>query len=282
MKKYKLTDKGKKLIIALLLCALIIVSILGINLYNHLDFGTSIIDNAVSNNIKVVEKVKAADNGIIHTPNLIKVEAEFKKKVTNTYKPVQTPNLPAGSKYCVLTFDDGPGFASTQKILNVLAKYNIKATFFMVGERVQWYPQMAQTVANAGHEVANHSYSHPDLTTLSYSGYMSEINKTQNAIASATGQTSTLLRPPYGSYNSDIAANCGLNIALWNVDSLDWSLRNANAIYNNVMSSLLPNSVILFHDIYQFTADAVELIVPALVDAGYTFVTYSEYLQLGA
>lgn len=189
--------------------------------------------------------------------------------------------MPSETKFCALTFDDGPGYGSTSKILNVLAKYNIKATWFVLGSRIETNKAMAQRIVQEGHEIANHSYSHANLTTLSQEGYKNEINVTQNLIYTTTGAYSYYLLPPYGSYTNQIARDCGLQIALWNVDSLDWSLREKNAIYTQVMNTMKTNSVVLFHDIYNFSAEAIELIVPALLEQGYTFVTYPQYLQIG-
>ena len=281
MKKnnYKITDNAKKIMIAFL-AILLIVGVFGIGKLSQDSKNTNSKDtNKVAVTVLDQKEIKK-DNNISHNPARIEINSTFKKKVVTIYSAPATPNISDGTKYCVLTFDDGPGVDSTNRILNVLAKYNIKGTWFVLGSRVHTYPQMAQKIANAGHEIANHSYSHPDLSTLSYEGYMKEINATQNAIASVTGKTPALLRPPYGSYTADIAANCGLGIALWNVDSLDWSHRYAPAIYNQVFSTLHTHSIILFHDIYNFTAEAVEMIVPELVNRGYKFVTYSQYLQL--
>lgn len=275
LKQLKLNKKGKITILALLCIALVISGIL---LFSNDD--KKIVDN--QNSVQILDKkaLQIGEETLLHNTKLVKVDATFAKKAVTVYTPPTSPLIGDGQKYCVLTFDDGPGVDSTRRILNVLAKYNIKGTWFVLGSRVYTYQDMAKAIVNEGHEIANHSYSHPDLSTLSYEGYMSEINKTQTAIATVTGRNAKLLRPPYGSYTSAIASNAGLAIALWNVDSLDWSHRYAPAIYSEVMGQLKQHSIILFHDIYGFTAEAVEMLVPKLVEMGYTFITYSQYLQL--
>ena len=212
------------------------------------------------------------NNNSIANHLVIKVDAKMKKQ--------ERPKIPVGSKVVALTFDDGPGYESTQRILDILAKYDAKATWFCLGSKVDANPDMLKKINAAGHEIANHSYNHPNLVNLPLNEALSNINSASASIKNVIGKSPNYLRPPYGSYNDTIAQNTSMKIALWNVDSWDWKLRNGKSTYQHVMQTMRPNPVILFHDIYNTSADAVELLVPQLVKEGYTFVTYSEMMAL--
>ena len=212
------------------------------------------------------------NNNMIKNHIVIKVDAKLKKE--------KKPNIPAGSKVVALTFDDGPGYESTQRILNILAKYNAKATWFCLGSRVDGNPEMLKQINAAGHEIANHSYNHPNLVNLPLNEALANVNSASDSIKRVINKSPKYLRPPYGSYNDTIASNVPMKIALWNVDSWDWKLKDGQATYQHVMQTMTNNPVILFHDIYNTSADAIELLVPQLVKEGYTFVTYSEMMAL--
>lgn len=185
-------------------------------------------------------------------------------------------NLPA--KTVALTFDDGPKPETTPKVLETLAQANVRATFFMLGQQVNAFPDTARQVADAGHELANHSYSHPDLATLSADKVKEQINQTQAAIFKATGVLPTYVRPPYGSFTYDTAVAIGLPIVNWSVDSLDWKDKDVKALLNRVESQTGSQSIILMHDIQPTTVKALPKVIENLKAKGYQFVTVSEML----
>lgn len=257
----------RKILLTLVLCLLLITtSILAVSVYRKVN-GDDVITSS-NKEIKAEEKANAKIGANV----VVDVDIKLKKK--------DKVKVPEGSKFVALTFDDGPGYASTQRILDVLAKYKAKGTWFVLGSKVDANPDMLKKIDAAGHEVANHSYSHPNLVKLDLTSALQNINSASSSIKNVIGKSPAYLRPPYGSYNDAIASNTNMKIALWSVDSLDWKYRNGQSAYQHVMNTLTTNPVILFHDIYDTSADAVELLVPRLAAEGYTFVTYSEMMAI--
>lgn len=179
-------------------------------------------------------------------------------------------------KRVALTFDDGPELNVTTQILETLKKYDAKATFFMLGSRVEYYPEIAKSVQAAGHELGNHSWNHPNLNKADINKIQEEINKTSAIIEEVTGQKATLFRPPYGAFNDTVKAQSDLPIALWDVDTLDWKHRNADQLLAHIKQHTKDGSIILMHDIHQSTADGLDAVLAYLQSEGYTFVTVSE------
>lgn len=182
-------------------------------------------------------------------------------------------------KKVALTFDDGPDPKVTMQILETLNKYDAKATFFMLGSRVEYYPEIAKKVQEAGHELGNHTWNHPDLTKADVEKVRSEINKTNSIIEDVTGQKVTAFRPPYGAVNKTVRSQTSLPIILWDVDTLDWKHRDPNKLLTNVKSATKDGSTILMHDIHQSTADGLDAVLAYLQSEGYTFVKVSELNQ---
>ncbi len=187
----------------------------------------------------------------------------------------------ACGKKIALTFDDGPHPYKTTEILDILDKYGVKATFFIIGENAEYYPEIVAEEAARGHELANHSYSHAKLSTLTEAGIRAEIERADTAIKNAAGITPALFRPPEGAYSENVvktARELGKNTILWTVDTLDWAKAPASAIVENVKKSVTSGSIILFHDYTikdTHTAEALEIIIPYLQAQGYEFVTVS-------
>lgn len=179
-------------------------------------------------------------------------------------------------KQVALTFDDGPDPKVTMQILDILKKYDAKATFFMLGSRVEYYPEIAKNVADAGHELGNHTWNHPDLTKSGVEKIRNEINRTSKIIHEVTGMESISLRPPYGAVNKTVREQTDLPIVLWDVDTLDWKHRDANQLLLHVKDAVKDGSIILMHDIHQATADGLDAVLAYLQSEGYTFVTVSE------
>lgn len=189
--------------------------------------------------------------------------------------------LPADMKIACLTFDDGPGYESTDYLLGVLKKYDIKATFFVLGSKAEQNPEMLKKIIKAGHEVASHSYDHPDLTKLSPAEVKQQLDRTDEAIRKAGGKTTTLLRPPYGNYSKEIEETVGKDIFLWTVDSNDWRFKgDPQGSADTVLGTVQPQAVILYHDIYNSSVKSAEIVIPKLKEMGYEFVTASKYMEL--
>ncbi len=191
--------------------------------------------------------------------------------------------LDPNGKYVALTFDDGPSPKVTPDILMTLKEHKAKATFFMLGSQVEFYPDLAKKVAEEGHEIANHTLHHRDLTQLGKELIEQQIGESEKIIANATGQENLLIRPPYGSYNEKVetvADEENEPLILWSVDSLDWQSLNAQDVITTVEQEIAPNSIVLLHDIHPSTGKALPELLSALEDRGYEFVTVSELLTL--
>lgn len=185
------------------------------------------------------------------------------------------PHLPE----IALTFDDGPSAGYTTQVLSVLRKYGVHATFFMLGQWVQRYPDLARAVLADGHAVENHSWSHPDLTTLSTQAIQQQLANTSNVIKQTLGVAPTLFRPPYGAYNSrvlSVAGSLHLTPVLWDIDPRDWSRPGTNTIINRVLSHLHNGAIILMHDgggDRSQTVQALPTIIQQVRARGYRLVT---------
>jgi len=192
------------------------------------------------------------------------------------------------SKRIALTFDDGPS-QYTERLLKVLAKYQVKATFFELAEHVQSHPDAARAVLAGGHTIANHTYDHPYLTKLDNGKFwQTEMGRADEIFRDKLGISPTLMRPPYGALNDEQIADLGQHgykAILWSVDTQDWykalHLGAADAIYKTVMDYVHPEAIILMHDgggNRTYTIDAVERLIPALQAQGYQFVTVDQLL----
>ncbi|WP_057914191.1 polysaccharide deacetylase family protein [Peribacillus muralis] len=180
-------------------------------------------------------------------------------------------------KVIALTFDDGPHPSHTMSILKVLEKHDAHATFFVLGNRVQHYPEVLHKMLEQGNEIGNHSWDHPQLTRLDNGKVKGQIQSTQNAIDKATGSKPKMIRPPYGAINDNVREDMDdLKVVLWDIDPEDWKYRNEKKIVNKVMSKAKDGKVILMHDIYQTSAAAAGKIIQQLHDKGYQMVTISE------
>ena len=195
--------------------------------------------------------------------------------------PERKPLDPDG-KYVALTFDDGPHKTNTERVLNSLKEFDVKATFFMLGNQVDYYPSLVQRVAKEGHEIGNHSNTHPDLSKVDANRVQKEFETTNQRIYDVIGRYPTVFRPPYGSYNNNTitqATNLNLPIIMWSVDSLDWKTKNATSISHEILSTTTNGSIILMHDIHDATADALPSVLKNLKEQGYSFVTVSQLLE---
>jgi peptidoglycan/xylan/chitin deacetylase (PgdA/CDA1 family) len=183
-----------------------------------------------------------------------------------------------------LTFDDGPSMYTPQ-VLNILQENSVHATFFCVGEWVQYYPQYVQQEYSAGNVVANHTWDHPDLTTLSSVDVQSQISRTSALIQQTIGVQPTLFRPPYGAINDSVkgqVAQMNLTPVLWSIDTEDWTRPGSNAIVNAVLSQVGNGDVILMHDgggDRSQTVAALPRIIQGLQSRGLKLVTMPQLIQ---
>ena len=180
-----------------------------------------------------------------------------------------------------LTFDDGPSHLQTPRLLEILDKYGVKSTFFVLGDRITWGESNKKTlrmVYDAGHEIGSHTYSHSHLRQLSEEEITEEIVKTRDMIYSVIGEYPVFVRPPYGEYDDKVKKYAYAPLVNWNTESLDWSYRDKDKIAEQVIKEVKDGGIVLMHDIYEFTVDAVELIIPELQARGYQLVTVRELL----
>lgn len=176
-------------------------------------------------------------------------------------------------KVVYLTFDDGPDPINTPKILNILEKQNIKATFFLIGEKVERYPQVALQIEKSGHEIGSHGYSHSDYYNLRSNQILQDIRLAQSAIVKATANNPTLLRPPFGRYDKTIASisrDEHLSIIIWSLDPKDFR-KNANQdqIIKVIDSEVSNGSIILLHETSDETVRALPEIINRLKEKGF-------------
>ena len=190
-------------------------------------------------------------------------------------------------KQIALTFDDGPHPRLTPRILEILARYNVPATFFMVGQNVLNYPDAARQVIQAGHEVGNHTFTHPHIAGLSEQAIMDEIGKCEDALEELCEYRPHLLRTPQGALTPSLE-RCLLHedyiLVLWSLDTRDWDNKSTACVVEAVLNRVQSGDIILMHDYIGHnskTPEALEKIIPALLSQGYEFVTVSALLGVG-
>jgi peptidoglycan/xylan/chitin deacetylase (PgdA/CDA1 family) len=183
-----------------------------------------------------------------------------------------------------MTFDDGPSATLTPKLLDLLAAHHIKVTFFVIGENVAEHPEIVARAAREGHEIGNHSWSHPNLAKMSDDGVRSQLQRTDDAIKNATGSRPTLMRPPYGSITARekhwIHNDFGYRVILWDVDPLDWKRPGPAVVRNRILKETRPGSIVLSHDIHPGTIEAMPSTLDELEAKGFKFVTVSELIRM--
>ncbi|MDR0122192.1 polysaccharide deacetylase family protein [Bacillus pumilus] len=205
-----------------------------------------------------------------------------KKEPIPKRKIVKLPKQSAfnpNQKAIALTFDDGPNPSTTSKILTALKENKGHATFFVLGSRVQYYPDMLNKIRKGGNEIGNHSYSHPLLTRLPLKQAVKQVEETQQIIEKASGFTPTHFRPPYGGTNGQINAAVNMKVTLWDVDPEDWKYRNSQYVANYILTHASSGETVLMHDIYDTSANAAVTIIKELTKQGYQLLTVSELEQ---
>jgi len=192
------------------------------------------------------------------------------------------PFSPGEFKEIALTFDDGPDPKATPKILDMLNKEGIKATFFVVGKMVEKYPGLLRQVWKEGHDVGNHTYSHPDLTKLSKEDILEELDKTRLLVKKITGKETYLFRPPGGRYDNKVIVTTtlsGYKMILWTDYPGDYGCPSSKLIYQRTVSGAEDEGIILLHNGLDTTLNALPEIISELKKGKYRFVTISELME---
>ena len=187
----------------------------------------------------------------------------------------QSDYIDINKKMIALTFDDGPNY-NTSKILEILNKYNVRATFFVLGSKINHNEKIIKTMDEYGMEIGNHTYSHKLMTSMSNLDIIKEVEYTSDLIYNIVGKYPNLVRPSYGSFNKKIKESINMPIIIWNIDTLDWKSHNSKKIVSRVMNKVSDGDIILMHDIYSATVRAVDILVPKLISEGYQLVSVSE------
>jgi peptidoglycan-N-acetylglucosamine deacetylase len=210
-----------------------------------------------------------------------------------TQTPVPSPVPPSISysavhvqgPFIAMTFDDGPSEKLTPELLDILAQHHIHATFFVIGQNVVEHPEILQRALREGHEIGNHSWSHPAFGKMSDAKVRAELQKTDDAIKQAIGRRPTLMRPPYGSITTRqklwINQEFGYRTILWDVDPLDWKRPGPSVVTSRIVRQTRPGSIVLSHDIHPGTIKAMPDTFTQLEAKGFKFVTVSELIAMG-
>lgn len=210
--------------------------------------------------------------------------------ITSTVKAVQTASTPreipiyyveTDKKQVAISFDAAWGNEQTDTLLEILDKYKVKSTFFLVGDWVEKYPESVKKIADKGHDVGNHSDTHPHMTQMATSQMAGEIQACNEKIKKITGKTPTLFRAPYGDYNNDVVKSvngCNMYCVQWDVDSLDWKDPTPEQITQNVLKKLKNGSIVLLHNGAKNTPQALPMLIEAIQEKGYEIVPISQIL----
>ncbi|MDD3402409.1 MAG: polysaccharide deacetylase family protein [Hespellia sp.] len=183
-------------------------------------------------------------------------------------------NIDPNKPMIAITFDDGPG-NDTSRLLDAVEQHGIHVTFFMLGQHAAAYSQLLPRMEALGCELGNHSWDHPQLTTLSSDEVTSQVSRTNQAISQAVGHNATVLRPPYGATNKTVSSLVGLPQILWSIDTLDWKTKSKDETVQSILSAQ-DGDIVLLHDIHSWSVDAAIEAFPQLIAKGYQLVTVSE------
>lgn len=213
--------------------------------------------------------------------------------ITSTVKAVQTATaqreipiycVDTDKKQVALSFDAAWGNEQTENLLNTLDKYKVKTTFFLVGDWVKNFPDSVKEIAKRGHDIGNHSDTHPHMTQMSSSDMVSQIQSCNDKVKELTGKAPTLFRAPYGDYNNDVVKSvngCNMYCVQWDVDSLDWKDPSAEQITKNITGKIKNGSIILMHNGAKNTPEALPIVIEAIKSEGYEIVPISQILLKG-
>lgn len=201
--------------------------------------------------------------------------------VSATTRQLPIYNVERDQKVVSISFDAAWGNEDTQQLIDILAKYQVKATFFIVGDWVEKYPESVAALHQAGHEIMNHSDDHAHFNQLSYDAVIANTEACNDKIESITGVRPTLIRLPYGEYDDKVISairSIGMEPIQWDVDSLDWKDLSASDITQRVTSKVKAGSIVLFHNAALHTPEALPSIIETLLQDGFTFIPISEMI----
>jgi len=210
--------------------------------------------------------------------NVSNIKSTTQKPNTYSIEQILDVNLDNSKKKkmnIALTFDDGPNLETTNYLVEELNKRNVKVTFFMIGDRAKRNKDLVKKIYESGHLIGSHTNSHANLNTLSTEYALHDIYDSVNILEEITGTKIKYLRPPYGNYTSDLLNKCDLSFILWNIDTNDWKIRNKNKLTEYLINNVTDGSIVLMHDIYKSSVEAVINAIDELMDI-YNFVTIEE------
>lgn len=187
-------------------------------------------------------------------------------------------------KVITVSFDASWGGTQTLRILDLLDEYNAKATFFLVGIWVDKYPELVQEIHNRGHEIGNHSDSHPEMSKLSQAKIIQELNGCSDKIEALTGERPTSFRPPYGDYDNEAITTVrsqGLEAVQWSIDSLDWKNKGVDDLIRRATANVQPGDIILFHNDSKYILDALPTVLKYYQEQGFTMIPARDILLEG-
>lgn len=238
------------------------------------DANINILFNDKSTTFYIRENEKLKNLEIVN--NELTEAAKISLNLDESYHKEHT--IQKEAKLVAFTFDDGPS-KYTLDIADILEEYNASATFFEVGYNIKAHPEITKELSERGFEIANHTTDHSKLTKLTEVKYLSKINDNNALFKELTGKDMPYLRPPYGSYNDKIKASAGVPIVTWSLDTRDWESRNKDKVIEMVMNNIKEGDIILFHDLYESTRDAVKELMPLLKEQGYQAVSVGELFK---
>lgn len=185
-----------------------------------------------------------------------------------------------GKKLVALTFDDGPSATTTSRLLDILYEKAAIATFFELGSKMASNPEISQRVAEQGHEIGSHTMWHQNLIVVSRAAVREDIEKAKEVYREVLGKEVGIMRMPYGNSDGFVAEVVGVPLIYWTVDTRDWAVLNAQMVADNAVGAVFDGAIVLMHDIYDSTVDAVGVIIDELRAQGYEFVTVSELAKI--
>lgn len=215
---------------------------------------------------------------IVEGKELFETESSRNEENEQTANRQVARVIDPSKKLVALTFDDGPS-EYTRRILRTLKQYDSVATFFVVGNRVELFEDVLKEELEIGCEIGNHTYEHKVLTELNAEQIWLQIYRTNEAVKKVTGEYPTLMRPPCGFDNGSTNCIIAMPLILWSVDTKDWQTQNCYCSVQTVLENVKDGDIILMHDMYEASAEAVEMIVPSLIAEGYQLVTVSELAE---